>query len=418
MRTTDKNGSIICQRCLAANSIDLEFCARCGTRLMLVVEPTALRFEEEALVGDYEEHLLERVSALESKLARVWEKLEQAVDYLSRSVRTSYFDHILLETLLAELGETRVVSRRRIEQLWHERFERDAAEMAETSRREEVRTRVTARYSGGERAAFARLVSDGFALIEKGREAEGLRHLERAAALSPENAPLNSFIGEHFFRARKLTLARDYLARALDAEPDNRRTCLLLGLVCGDQGDAARSRELLRQSVSGGRHSFAAHYALGRLHAAESDWKGALEEFKLALAARRCPEAHYMLGLACYQLGRHRTALRHLRNALDMDGGYGEAHYLLGLVHLQLGERAEAARAFEASRAAGAGAPAAAAGGRPARKSRRKAVRLEDFPPPALFPQTRGGRRRLLTGGDTRVAAALREDALGTPKSF
>ena len=411
MRTTDKNGSIICQRCLAANAIEQEFCGRCGTRLMLVVEPTSLRFEEEALVGDYEEHLLERVSALESKLTRVWEKLEQAVEYLGRSVRTSYFDHILLETLLAELGEGRIVNRRRVEQLWHERFERDAAAMAETSRREELRTRVTARYTGGERAAFVRLVSDGFALIEKGRETQGLRQLERAAALAPENAPLNSFIGEHFFRTRKMILARDYLARALDAEPGNRRTCLLLGLVCGDQGDAARARELLRQSVSGGQHSFAAHYALGRLHAAEGDWKGALTEFKQALAARKCPEAHYMLGLACYQLGRQRTALRHLRNALDMDAAHGDALYLLGLVHLQLDERTEAARAFDAARAARGGEV------RTGQKVRRKRVRLEDFPPPALFPQTRGGRRRLLTGGDTRVAAALREDALGSPKS-
>lgn len=375
---------------------------------MLVVEPPALRFEEDALGGDYEEHLLERVSALENKLVRVWEKLEQVVEYLSRNVRTSYFDHLLLETLLSELGDTRIVSRRRIEQLWHERFERDAAAMAETSRREELRTRVTARYQGGERAAFARLVADGFALIEKGRETQGLRQLERAAALSPENAPLNCFLGEHFFRARKSTLARDYLARALAAEPGNPRACLLLGLLCGDQGEAARARDLLRQSVSGGRHTFAAHYALGRLHAAEADWKGALPEFRLALAARKCPEAHYMLGLVCYQLGRQRTALRHLRTALDMDETYAEASYLLGLVHLRLGEREDAARAFEASRGeAGAG---------PKPKTRgRKTVRLEDLPPPALFSDSRRGRRRLLTGGEARVAAALREDALATP---
>lgn len=119
-----------------------------------------------------------------------------------------------------------------------------------------------------------------------------------------------------------------------------------------------------------------------------------------------------MLGLACYQLNRQRTALRHLRNALEMDETYAEALYLLGLVQLRLGERAEAARAFDASRRA-RGEEAGV--GRPTR--RRKSVRLEDFPPPALFPQTRGGRLRLLTGGDTRVAAALREDALASTKS-
>jgi len=406
MRSPEKTGSVYCQRCLAANSLEQEFCARCGTRLMLVVEPTTLRYEEEALDGDYEEHLLERVSALEGSLARINEKLAQAVEFLTRNARTSYFDHILLETLLGVLGETRVVSQGRVERLWRERFERDAADVAEAGRREELRERVSARYTGGERAAFVRLVGDGFALIEKGREAEGMRHLERAAALSPENALLNSFIGEHFFRTRKMTLARDYLARAIAADPQNPRLCLLLGLVCGDEGDAARARELLRQSLSGGRHTFAAHYALGRLHAAESDWAAALSEFKLALAARKCPEAHYILGLVYYHLGRDRTALRHLRHALGLDADYGEALYLLGLVQLRLGERQSAAESFAAARTAA---------GKRAPKSAKGAPRLEDMPPPALFRERRGGHKRLLTGGDTRVAAALRDDALGTP---
>ena len=397
-------GQIYCQRCRAANPVERDLCGQCGTRLMLVVEPAAYRFEDDT--GGHEEHLLERVTALEGSLARITEKLAQAVEFLTRNARTSYYDHILLETLLGVLGETRVVSQGHVERLWRERFERDAADVAEAGRREELRERVSARYAGGERAAFVRLVGDGFALIEMGREAEGVRHLERAAALSPENALLNSFIGEHFFRVRKMVLARDYLARALASDPENTRLCLLLGLVCGDEGDAPRAKELLRQSLSGGRHTFAAHYALGRLHAAESDWAAALAEFKLALAARKCPEAHYILGLVYYQLGRDRTALRHLRRALEMDADYGEALYLLGLVQLRLGERQSAAESFAAARVAT---------GKSAPRLRKGAPRLEDMPPPTLFRATRGGRKRLLTGGDTRVAATLRDDALGTP---
>jgi tetratricopeptide (TPR) repeat protein len=205
-----------------------------------------------------------------------------------------------------------------------------------------------------------------------------------------------------------MTLARDYLARASAADPQNPRLCLLLGLVCGDEGDAPRAKELLRQSLSGGHHTFAAHYALGRLHAAESDWRAALAEFKLALAARKCPEAHYILGLVYYHLGRDRTALRHLRRALEMDAEYGEAMYLLGLVQLRLGERERAAESFAAARAAEGSAPQTT-------RQRKRVPRLEDLPPPALLRQTYKGRKRLLTGGDTRVAAALRDDALSTP---
>src|SRR5918997_4871744 len=107
MRSPEKAGTVYCQRCLAANSLEQEFCARCGTRLMLVVEPSALRFEEEALAGDYEEHLLERVTALESRLTRTAEQLAQAVELMARNARTSYQDHLLIETLIGVLGEAR-----------------------------------------------------------------------------------------------------------------------------------------------------------------------------------------------------------------------------------------------------------------------------------------------------------------------
>ena len=40
---------IRCQRCRAVNPLGEELCGQCGTRLMLVVEPSALRFEEDAL---------------------------------------------------------------------------------------------------------------------------------------------------------------------------------------------------------------------------------------------------------------------------------------------------------------------------------------------------------------------------------
>ena len=407
MLKSEKAGTIYCQRCLAANGLEQEFCGRCGTRLMLVVEPTVLRYEEEVAVADYDEHLLERVSALESRLERIVDRVTRALEVLTEHARRSYLDHILLETLVGVLREARLVSGSRIEKLWRQRFERDAAELAESTRREEMISHPSARFSTTERQTFEGLLRDGLELIDKGRAAQGFRMLERAAALAPENVPLNSFIGEHFFRAGKMTLAHDYLARALAAEPDNRRLCLLLGLVCGDEGDTARAKELLRQSLRGGQLSFAAHYALGRLHAAESDWKTALEEFKEAAAARDCPEARYVLGLVYYQLGRFRTALRHLNKALLMDEEYGEALYLRGLVQLRLGERALASKSFRAARAVESSVKGA-------RKAVGRQARLDDMPAPTLLEPARRGRKRLLTGGDQRIAAALQEDALGS----
>ncbi len=374
---------------------------------MLVVEPSALRYEAEAAtaVAEYDEHLLERVSALENKLARIADRLEQGLDLLLRHARTSYFDHVLLETLIGVLREAKTIDQEKLEELWRERCERDEEATTETGRREAIAARIIAGYRSDEPALFARLVKDGFTALDLGEIKPGIRALERAAALAPENAPLNAYLGEHFFRAGKMPLARDYLARALSAEPGDHRICLLLGLVCGDEGETVLAKNLLGEAVRRGGASFAAHYALGRLLAAEAKWDAALKEFRSALAAHECPEGYYIIGLMCLQINRHRLALRHLSKAVEMDPNYAEAFYVLGVALLRMGERRRASEAFKAARAANTNEPRY-------RAALRRMSRAGDVPPPPLFGVVRRGRKRLVTGGDSRLAAVLQKEAL------
>ena len=84
-----RRGQIYCQRCLAPNPVERDLCGQCGTRLMLVVEPAAHRYEDDAVGGGYEEHLLERVTVLEHHLTRFAEKLEKTLDLLLRQARSS-----------------------------------------------------------------------------------------------------------------------------------------------------------------------------------------------------------------------------------------------------------------------------------------------------------------------------------------
>ncbi len=128
---------------------------------------------------------------------------------------------------------------------------------------------VLEHYAGEERERFAGLVREGFEEIEKGRVAAGLRRLERAAALAPADGPLNHFLGVQLYRKGRTAPARDYFERALAADKENGWLHLLLGLACGDEGEAGRARRLLKDSVILGGPTFAAHYALGRLAAAE-----------------------------------------------------------------------------------------------------------------------------------------------------
>jgi len=374
-----------CQKCLAANPLGQEFCARCGTRLMIVVEPSSARFEAAPASLSTDEHLLERISAAETRVARLAERLEKSLDLLLRYAQNAYFDRSLIRALVSLLTEDGVVDTERLERMWSERCQRDTVEQEENVQRDELRLRILASGRVSDPQAFEDLVNEGFVLIEDKQLPQGMTRLQRAAEIAEENAPLNLFIGEHFFRRGKTKQARAYLARAHAALPEDRRISLLLGLTCADDGEVALAKDLLSNATAQGGSSFAGHYGLGWVFVTEKNWRRALGEFKRALTVRPSPEAHYVLGCLYFELKRDALAVRHLRKATKMDGGYAEAYYLLAQAYERTGRKDLARQALE--------------------KAGSKNVNLLQI--------TKSG-TRLMAGADKRLADTLRQDALAT----
>lgn len=393
-----------CQKCLAANPLGQEFCARCGTRMMIIVEPAAARYEGMESGSSNEEHLLERISALESRLGRLTAKLERGLDLLLHQAQNAYFDRALVKALVGLLTEDGTIEGDRLEKLWIDRCQKDAEEQLESERRDELRLKILANYHGHDSIAFEQCINEGFLFIDDKQPGRGIRSLQRAAEMARDNAPLLYFVGEHFFKTGKTHRAQNYLARAYELSPRDRRVSLLLGLTCADEGDVERARELLNSATQLGGSTFAAHYGLGRLFVAEAKWRKALQEFKLALASKASPEAHYALGCLYYQINRDGLAARHLRKALELDEDYGEAFYLLGLIAERGGQEKLAEEYFGK---AGAGATARKTS--PAKSERQHSPAAGTAP---LFRLSSANSRRLITGGDRRLAEALREDAL------
>ncbi len=108
-----------CQKCRAANPLGQEFCLRCGTRLMLVVQPPSIRVDIPSTTP-HEEHLLERMTMLENTLARIAERLEHALKLLLRQSETAYSNHALVKSLIEMLNECGVVDNARLESMWRE----------------------------------------------------------------------------------------------------------------------------------------------------------------------------------------------------------------------------------------------------------------------------------------------------------
>src|SRR5712692_5586863 len=104
-----------CQKCLAANPLGQEFCARCGTRLMIVVEPAATRVDIADSSTSHDQHVLERLSLLENTLGRLAERLEQALKLLLRQSETMCVNHVLVKSLIDMLAETGAIRTERLE---------------------------------------------------------------------------------------------------------------------------------------------------------------------------------------------------------------------------------------------------------------------------------------------------------------
>ena len=124
--------SHFCQKCRAANPLGQEFCLRCGTRLMLVVQPPSARVETPETTPN-EEHLLERLTMLENTLARLAERLEHGLKLLLRQSETAYTNHALVKSLIEILNECGVVDNRRLESMWRAECEKLNEKTAESS---------------------------------------------------------------------------------------------------------------------------------------------------------------------------------------------------------------------------------------------------------------------------------------------
>ena len=67
---------------------------------MIVVEPSSSRFEAGPASLSTDEHLLERISAAENRVARLAERLERSLDLLLRYAQNAYFDRSLMRALV------------------------------------------------------------------------------------------------------------------------------------------------------------------------------------------------------------------------------------------------------------------------------------------------------------------------------
>lgn len=336
-----------CQNCGTNNQLGERDCRKCGTRLMLVVFPPAIRHDDGIVPSYYEDHLLERVTLLEIRLSQVAERLAMALDLMLQQSKNTHSDHVLLETLITSLNTLGAVEKDSLTKNWQKKIKNENSQEIEEDKNERLQRKIAENCESQKPELFNHLVKEAIKFLQQNEEKQALQALERALELSPHNVSLLLFIAETFFLSDKFESAQKYLEKAFAIEPENEAVLLALGLVLADSSELNSAKQFLLKLSDKSPAKFCAKYILGFIAAFEEDWKAALELFKEALTEFDSPEIHYLVGCTYFQLNKLKMALRHLQKAVEVDTNFADAWFMLGVIYQMIGDESKSYQSIE-----------------------------------------------------------------------
>lgn len=390
-----------CQNCRAANAVGETNCRRCGTRLLLVVFPQSLKYDTNYVPSFYEDHLLERVSLLELKLAQVTEQLAMAYEFISREAKSFQKDHALLQSFFETLQTVNPDLSETLSQKTLEVFNEKKENLSAKNKQEQVLNEIFGAHDSKQTELFSHLVKEGIKLLGQNEEKQAFLNLERAALLSPKNVPFLIYIAENYFRTDKYELAKISLEKALNLAPQNAKVLFLLGAIYGNEGAAEKARKFLSVLAADSNKAFCVNYVWAMLAASEAHWTESLAAFKQASEVADSPEVQYLIGAVYFQLGKYKTALRHLQSALSLDIKYADAWFMQSVIyHLLENEESAASTRVAALESREAGAQCL---------EFLKGKKMPSMTVALPFQHFKNGKNHLLTGGSLRLSKFFRE---------
>lgn len=348
-------GTLYCQACDAANAADEEYCARCGSRLMVVSgavdEEEADELSRELAGGgeagesmSFDEHLLERISLLEEAVKRTAESVGRLVDAVRRQERAGMLAQAGLDALRELLERDGALRgdewRRRCAQL----LDRQMGLAEKRQRFAEVRESALALDRSDDRIAFRGRLEVADAALAAGELEAAIEAMEEAVAHDPGNYPLVHFLAQCLFDEGDRDAALDAFGRVLEEEPGHAEALVWAGVIHHQRGESERAGELLARAAELAPGSFIAQFSRGAVLAERGETEAAAEALARAVEIDPLPQALLALGRCEVDLGRSGRAVRHLEKAVEGDPELHEGFLLLGMSHLATGEE-EAARA-------------------------------------------------------------------------
>lgn len=344
---------MFCQSCGAPNLSESENCHKCGTRLMVVSGVTeTVDATEEFFVQaqeDLEEHMLERISALEDSVRRLSQAIAATAEHVAQLEHNLTVAHAGIQSLGGLLETQGIVTRAEVVDGW-ERIADQELLSRDLSRRFKARAdRILsqASHSGQASAEFKeKLRALEFALV--GPDTGVVRELlTDLASMVPESDELWSFIGEAAFHSGELDTARIAFRKVLDLRGPHFEALVYLGAVASDLGQWAEAEDALTRAREMAPDAFLPHFTLGALRVLRGNHGDAVPHLERSLKIEETPQTWYLLGLSLLELGHSGRAVNALRRATEIAPDFEDALYQLGIAYLRRGWNNKALDAFQ-----------------------------------------------------------------------
>lgn len=343
---------MLCQTCSAYNDDEREFCFRCQNKLLVLSGVQS--FEEDEL-EDYDEeedlsldeHLLERVSAIEEIVKRSAETIRSLVEAVQKHERAIFINQTGLLSVKELLEKKNMLTSDEVVELWESKMGEQMLALEKKQRFTERKDRMVSLFRGEKRERFLLLVSDSEAAFDSFDPDRGMKYLEEAFRLDRDNYELSFFLGEMFFNDGNLDRAKSYLERTLEVQPDHFDAAVFYGVLLHERQDLKGAERWLRRAIQISQESFLPYFSLGAIYARKGKLLRAQKFLEKAIQLEAIPQAYFLLGTIFYEKGQLERSIRSFQAALKLDPDYEEAIYHLGLCYLDRNWNRKAIECFQ-----------------------------------------------------------------------
>jgi tetratricopeptide (TPR) repeat protein len=344
---------MLCQTCSAYNEDDREYCYRCQNKLLVLSGLTSFdeddleEYESEEEDLSLDEHLLERVSALEEIVKRSAETVRSLVDAVQKHERAIFINQTGLLSVKELLEKKNVLTSDEVVELWESKMGEQMLALEKKQRFVERKDRMVSLFRGEKRERFLLLVADAEAAFDGFDPERGVKHLEEAFRLDRDNYELSFFLGEMFFNDGNLDRAKAYLERTIEVQPDHFDAAVFYGVLLHERQDLKGAERWLRRAIQISQESFLPYFSLGAIYARKGKLLRAQKFLEKAIQLEAIPQAYFLLGTIFYEKGQLERAIRSFQAALKLDPDYEEAIYHLGLCYLDRNWNRKAIECFQ-----------------------------------------------------------------------